>query len=252
MNMKLNLKKMLKMRGLSLALVTTAIVTSLTGCSEKADCEISGEHLHKYISDESYIRYIDKEYLNYEGYKRTDDYIDVTDEELALSQFEDKNNLLKIEDNLDLILKQQEKNVDYLEYEYSYEARQPISHFSRVGRITTVYYTYRNVTRYNWTKDPNHEDLTGETRFIHYVYTAYKIQKNDKGKYVLVESDEVDDITTIMEEYPYIKEAYYKEVEMLPYMEMYYKAKKEILDFKERIESYELSSEEIDSLTLTK
>ena len=37
MNMKLNLKKMLKMRGLSLALVTTAIVTSLTGCSEKAD-----------------------------------------------------------------------------------------------------------------------------------------------------------------------------------------------------------------------
>ena len=65
----------------------------------------------EHISDESYIRYIDKEYLNYEGYKRTDDYIDVTEEELALSQFEDKNNLLKIEDNLDLILKQQEKNV---------------------------------------------------------------------------------------------------------------------------------------------
>lgn len=197
------LRKKLLLGALAFSLVGT------TGCGKKADCNIEDPHAHLYTNEEGYTRYINKEYIKYEGYIRSDDYINIEGQE-ELYKFLDKKNILKIEDNLDVILSKQEQNQDYIEYRYSYTYYQPISHSYTVNKSTYIYYTYKPMTRYSWTSDPNHRNLTGEQRLCHYVYTAYKIDKNEKGKYVLIPSNEVDNIKEVMDEYPYIKEKYYK------------------------------------------
>ncbi|MBP3634841.1 MAG: hypothetical protein J6J17_00060 [Bacilli bacterium] len=204
-----------RLKRLKYAALSLALVTSLTGCGKKADCEIKEDHAHLYTNDEGYCRYImDKEYLKYEGYERNDDYILITEDEKSLYKFFDKNNLLLIEDNIDTILQNQAENKDYIEYRYSYIYNQPIPNYMLIGKETYLYYTYITTTMYSWTRDANHANLTGEQRKCHYVYTAYKIEKDENGKFVLIPSEPVDDIRKVMEEYPYIKEKYYKIVDL--------------------------------------
>lgn len=205
---KVNVKKFLSLSG-----VVLVLVGSLTACGKKAECNITGNHAHLFKNEKGYIRYIDKEYLTYEGYTRYEDYQNIDGQE-ELYKFLDKKDLMRIDDNLDLLLAIQDTNKNYTEYRYKYTYMQPIPHTMRVGKVTTTYFTYIPHTRYSWTSDPNHSRLTGETRLCHHVYVAYKIEKDEKGKYVLIPSPQVDDITTVMEEYPYISNKYCKIVTM--------------------------------------
>lgn len=213
-NLKLNLKKLVALKGVALVLVLTTATTSLAGCSKKSDCSIDTYHAHKYVDDEGYVRYIDKEYISYEGYDWTDEYVELSENEKDLYKFFDKKNLLKIDDNLDVILSQQEKNCDYIEYRYSYTYMMPIPHVMRSGKTSITYFTYIPTTHHSWTTDPNHSRLTGEQRVCHHVYTAYKVEKDENGDYVLIPSSEVDDITIVMDEYPYIKKDYCKVINL--------------------------------------
>lgn len=199
------LRKKLLLGALAFSLVGT------TGCGKKADCDIEDSHAHLYTNEEGYSRYINKEYIKYEGYTRNDDYINIEGQE-KFYKFLDKKDMLKIEDNMGVILAKQEENNDYIEYRYFYTYFVPIAHVVSAGKTTTFYYTYIPMTGHSWTSDSNHCNLTGEQRLCHYVYTAYKIEKDDNGKYVLIPSKDVDNIKEVMDEYPYIKEKYYKVV----------------------------------------
>ena len=245
MNIKLNLKKFLSLKGTALALALTLSTTALTGCSKKAECNITNPHAHLYTSEQGYIRYIDKEYLSYEGFTRNEESISIEGEE-ELYRLLDKKDLLKISDNLDLILESQEKNKDYMEYRYRYIFMQPIPHTRKIGKVTTTYFTYIPMTRHSWTSNPNHSRLTGEQRLCHYVYIGYKIEKNEKGKYVLIPSDYVDDIREIMDEYPYITTKYYKIVNLSGEEVDYEDGKEEDLtdEEKKRIEDYNNQSKQ--------
>lgn len=207
MKLNVNFEKFMDIRKLALAL---ALVTPLTlsGCSKKADCNISVPHAHKYVNEMGFERYINRENIRYDGYDRCEEYKVIEGEE-DLYKFLTKKDLLRIDDNLELINSIQESQDDYIEYRYSYTHLQPIPHTRKVGKTTTTYFTYIPRTRYSWTSDPNHSRLTGETRLCHYVYCAYKVGKNDKGKYVLIESPAVEDVTQIKDEYPYIKKKFY-------------------------------------------
>ena len=59
--------------------------------------------------------------------------------------------------------------------------------------------------------DKNHSGLTSKVRDVNYKYRAYKIVTTKKGKQKIEESELVDDITTIKDEYPYFKLSDYKE-----------------------------------------
>lgn len=253
MNFKFNLNKIISMKGLALVLVATTCTTSLTGCGKKADCNIDGKHAHLYTNEYGYVRYIDKEYMKYEGYTRSDENISIIGQE-KLYKFFDKKDLLKIEDNINVIVSQQEKNVDYIEYRYSYTWMQPIPHTISNGKTTTTFFTYVPHKRYSWTSNPDRSGLTGETRNCHYVYTAYKIEKDEDGKYVLIPSSDVDDIRDVMDEYPYIKEKFYKVVSFDGEELDYEDGKEEDLseEEKERIKEYESSNNEEKGKTLTK
>ncbi len=203
-NLKVNLKKMLALGGTALILMT------MTGCSKKVDCPIPVYHAHKYVNSDGYTRYFDSENLNYKGYDRQDDYIELTKDDKDLVNFMNKNNLLRMDDNVDQIREAQKKNQPFIEYRYAYTYLIPMPIVHSNGKTTTVTFMFVPTTHYSWTSNPEHSRLTGETRECYYDYTSYKIQKNEKGKYTLVESPEHEDIIKTMDEYPYIKEKYYR------------------------------------------
>ena len=177
----------------------------LSGCG-MSECGLNEYHLHKYEKD-GIVRYIDSEWLDYDGYSWTDEvvYADINDKDLY--KFEKKKDLIKIEDNVDYIINTASSHDDFLEYRYSYS----VPHVMRVGKTNVVYYT----TSYSWTSNPEHHNLTGDVRMCRYVYTGYKVEKNDNDKYVLIpseSSENVNDIIKNMEEYPYMEEKFYKAI----------------------------------------
>ena len=203
MKINFNFDKINSLRGVALALALVSPF-ALTGCGKKADCDINERHAHMYRSNLGHVRYIEDEHLRYDGYDRCDDYI-IIDGEEDLYKFLKKKDLMRIDDNLEIVKNTQDSNEDYTEYRYKYTYMQPIPHTRKIGKTTSTYFTYIPRTRYSWTSDPNHSKLTGETRICHHVYVAYKVVKNDKGKYVLIPSEYVEDLTQIKDEYPYIK-----------------------------------------------
>ena len=203
-NVKYNLKKFIALAG------TVLILTTTTACSKKVDCAIDTYHAHKYVDNNGYVRYIAQEWEEYEGYQRQEEYVILKEEDKKAEKFIDDKDLLRIRDNEEAIKKAQEENQPFVEYRYSYTYLMPIPHYHRIGKVSTVTYTFVPRTHYSWTRDPNHTRLTGETRLCKYEYTSYKIEIDERGNYVLIPGPEHEDILSTKEEYPYIKKTYYR------------------------------------------
>lgn len=219
-----------------LALIIAA--NTLTGCSEKAECNITEDHAHLYINETGFERYIEDERINYQGYKRQEKYIVIDEKDKKLYKFLKDNKLLRIEDNLDIIDSIKETQNDYYEYRYEYPFMMPIPHTIYNGKTISIYYTYIPTTHHSWTKDVNRGDLTGEIRVCHYVYYGYKIIEKENGTYDVEKSEYVDDIRDIMDEYPYIKAKYFEIVDG---------ETKNILDYEDGQEQ-ELTEEELENI----
>lgn len=193
-----NLKLTKKITGICL-LSTTIAISSLSGCAKKMDCDIETEHAHKYISEEGYFTYKDSEYEIKDDMSWTDEITDMNSEVEALDKFD----LIKIDDNLEALEKEMSNDKPYIEYEYSYLYTTFISTGKSLIPISH--------TGYDYTTDKNYGSLTGYVRDVDYKYRSYKIITTKKGVQKIEESELVDDITTIKDEYPYFKLSDYKE-----------------------------------------
>lgn len=212
-NFNLNVGKSFALRGVSLVLAGSLMTCALAGCSKKVDCDIEGSHAHAYVDSDGFVKYLEKEYENYFGFNRTDDFWRISDEQAKLLKFLDKKGLVSLEDNKDLVSSIEDSQEDYIEYRYKWIYNMPIPHTMRVGKIFTTYYTYIPTPRYSWTTDKTDPRLTGDQRRCHYVYQAYKVEKDEKGKYVLIPSEYVDSLDELNGEYPYIKTTFYKAID---------------------------------------
>lgn len=208
-NLNLNYKYLFGKRGLSFILAASLAAT-LSGCGEKANCDITSSHVHKYVSAEGLNKYVDKEYLNYGGYERTDEYLVLDKDELDLRQFEEKHGLLRIDENIDTLLATQDTNVDYIEYRYEYSYLRPMPYSVYNGKVFLTYFTYIPTIGHSWTTDDTISGLTGEKRICHYKYQAFKIEIDEKGKRVIIPSDYVDNLNDIIDEFPYVKREFFK------------------------------------------
>lgn len=212
-NFNLNVRKNLALRGVSLVLAGSLLTCTLSGCSKKVDCDINERHVHAYVNDEGFTKYLEKENESYYGYNRRDDYIDITKEDSEFFKYLNKEYLLRIEDNQEQIGIIESNNEDFIEYRYRYTYMMAIPHTVSNGKSTSTYFTYVPMTGYSWTTNKDHSRLTGEQRRCHYVYRAYKIEKDEKGKYALIPSEYVDSIEDLNGEYPYIKETFFKVID---------------------------------------
>lgn len=211
-NLNVNWKEFVERRGIPLVLATTLSI-GLAGCGEKAECDVPESHAHLYVSEEGFSRYLEKEYLEYEGYTRCDDYISINKNDAEFLKFLDKKDLLKIDDNIETIQNIESENQDYIEYRYAYTYLMPIPHYHSNGKTSYVTYSYIPTTHYSWTSNPNHSRLTGEQRRCHHVYQACNIVKDEKGKYVVVPSEYVDSISDLNGEYSYISKKFCKVID---------------------------------------
>lgn len=197
-----------------LTFMLVSIPTTMTGCGKIVECDVESNHAHLYTNDDGYVKYLKEEHERVQGFDRTDTYIELTKEEENLYDFLQKRGLLSISNNLEALVEEQLVNQDYQEYRYSYPYMIPIPHVVSNGKTTTTYFTYIPGTGYTWTKDPNHGNLTGEERTVHFVYQAYKVTMDEKGNYQLEASGYVDDLREIMDEYPYMKLDHAKKVNL--------------------------------------
>ena len=236
-NFKFNLSKFYSVKNLVLVLTLSSL--GLTGCSKQVECDIQESHAHKYTDETDFVRYLNRENEKHEGYHRTDTYINIEGKE-GLFKFLEKNDLLRIEDNLENITSIQENNKPFTEYRYSYTYVKPMTRpaFNGKSMVTTIALIPQFC--HSWTQDPTKEGLTGETRECYYVYETYKVVINSSGKYELVKSPQVEDLTTVMGEYPYIKKSFVKIVDSLGEELDYEDGKQEDLteEEKARIEQY--------------
>ncbi len=196
-NIKMNIEKMIKLKGLPLVLVTTLLATGLSACSSGNKCYVNDNHAHMYVSDDGLIKYVISEKDKLNGYSKSYNYREIGDDETSLYEFMYRSGLHRIDDNMDQISMQQDLNKLLTIYEYTY--------YSYVRAGSSIHY--------DWTNDPEHDNLTGEEKEVHYIYQAFSIDKDENGDYVLVPSPLVEDIADVMTDFPYIMDNYFMAVD---------------------------------------
>lgn len=181
------------------ALTGSLAVAGLTSCGNIMDCEIEEEHMHKYVSDEGFETYKEGEWGKNADMYWTEEYVPYNEKLETISDFD----LIKIDDNLEALENATKNDLPYLEYEYKYNYVTPL----KVGKVTTMI----SHTAYDFTTNKDDCRLTGCVRDVSYKYKGYKIVEDKKGKKTIIESKLVDDLTDIVDEYPYFKLFDYKQ-----------------------------------------
>lgn len=197
---------------------------TFSGCAKNVPCDISDIHAHYYVNDDYIGRYIVSEKSSVSGLNRTDNYISVTQEDVDLLKFINKNDLFKISENENAIENITANHEDYKEYRYRYHYLMPQPTYIYNGKNMQIIYTYIPMTGHSWTTNTT-KDLTGEERICHYVYYGYKVVKNEKGIYEMIKSGPVDDLSQLTEGYDYIKGNFYDVVNLYD--------KNQILDYED-------------------
>ena len=170
----------------------------LSGCSEQAECNITEDHVHKYVGSNkkgTVVTFIKSEDLviqdGYEDgsfkifdYKRQDDYETMTEEDKGF--FEIKGiKLYKGSDNWDYLYNVMASKKDRIEYRYRYD--------------DGFDYAYRWIE-----SNQENKHYTGDVRVYHYRFCGHRIILKD-GVWIDERSPFVDDIRDIIDEYPYFQ-----------------------------------------------
>ncbi len=181
------------------ALSGALVVTGLAGCGKKMDCDIEDVHIHKYVSEEGFESYKEGEYEKNSDMYWTEENVTLNKQLELISDFD----LIRIDDNLEALENATRNDLPFIEYEYKYSYTVPM----RIGKTTVL--SPRTGKRF--TTDSEHSRMTGYVRDVEYKYKSYKIGENKRGKCIIIESDLVDDLTDIKDEYPYFKLSDYKQ-----------------------------------------
>lgn len=170
-------------------------------------CDITSTyHVHLYTKDIGNVRiqkWLPEESLTL-FYVKQEDFLPATTFDLNAYSTLDIYSLFEGKENIDYIHYQIRKNRDYMKFYYYYEETYEVEDEDGEKRQVTDTYS-------GWSTDPRHRGVTGKTRVYHTRYFAYKlVQRN--GKLELEKSPSVDDVRTILNEYPYISESTTQEV----------------------------------------
>lgn len=156
--------------------------------------EIGNVTIHKWLNSEN----------NTFSYIKHDDFLPVTTFDLEVYHKLDNRSLFEGKENIDFIHYQIRNNRDYMKFYYEYEESHEEKDEDGNTRIVTTEYD-------GWSTNPRHKGVTGKTKVYHTRYYAYKLVQRD-GQLELEKSPSVDDIRTILNEYPYVSESTNQEV----------------------------------------
>lgn len=188
------------------------IITLLTSCGKKSECELPTRHVHKYtkqITDTITIEtYKDSEYLNSYGYIWNKDYIEINKVDEAVYKLLGNKGLFEGEKNWPYLFNVMSHQEDYLRFFYEYDTVE--IYYVRDSEGRNIPHT-KVVHHEGWTSNPLDSNNTGKTRLYHHRFFGYRII-NENGKFRLEKSPIVDDVRQIINEYPYFTEDFVTEV----------------------------------------
>lgn len=194
-------KSIHKVAKIALLGITIASLLMFSGCAKNVKCDIPEMHAHNYVSSTMLDKYVVSEREQIGDWIRTDDYILVDKQNADIINFANKNNLYKISDNQNKIDSIVASKSDYVEYRYSYvEIEEVVLMNADNSHSVTYLYNDRN----SWTPDSSRSHLTGEVRNVHHMYYGCKIVVNEKGKYEIIKSDLVEDLSELSSDYDYV------------------------------------------------
>ena len=188
---------------------------ALTACGEKSECDLPTRHVHLYTkeidNDITISKYKDSENLyDMDGYHWNEDYIEINKMDEDFYKVLSKNGLFDAKENWDYLYYNMSRNKDYLEYYYKYTEIVTDTYTDSDGKKHT---DTKEVEHKGWHRDKFSSHNTGEIRLCHTVYCGYRINYDKtKEKFYVEASPYVDDVRYIMEDYPYVGERSYTEV----------------------------------------
>ncbi len=210
------------------AIISLSVFTSLltmAGCGKEAECDIEGNHIHKYKNNAGIERYIEGESeskYSFSGniYYRTNEYLTLDEESQKIYKVVSDKSLVDIKDNEELLYSISDNLKDYYEFKYYYYETEYHTHYYTDGDGKQhSYTTSEEVKKYKWTTDPHHKNLTGDRRIITHVFYGYKIVKDKNGKYKTIEGGPVNDIRVLLEMgYDYVDNDIYHSIEREDYL----------------------------------
>lgn len=222
------MKKNTRLKLYTLGMVGVMTLPSFAGCAKTAQCNIKGEHVHKYNDSSGIVMYMDSENETYKGpvrtydFVRTDDFVLIDKEEKKKIKIQNDNDLYPISENMEYINSFSDKYEDFIEYRYYYAYVKEHTKYHCLGKTWGTSNSYTIEIGHCWTKDENHKNLTGETRTAHCQFIGYNIEKNEKGKYEVIESKTFDSLNELLDSCEYIKPNFYKVVDRDLNISLYY------------------------------
>lgn len=197
---------------ISYTIGASLIIGGIIGVPNPKQCDITNTyHVHLYTKDIDNVKIV--KYLpctkNDFSFTKQDTFLPATNFDLKVYNNLDYLNLFDGRDNIDFINYQIATRHDYMDFYYYY--KETYTEEDSEGNIKE-----KTVTHSGWTINPYHRGITGKVRVNHPRYYAYKITINNNNL-DLIQSDSVDDIRTIINEYPYISENTYHYVSKIFY-----------------------------------
>ncbi len=194
--------------------------TTLKKIVDKSDCKIEEDHYHFYANGTTKILLkSEKEYVG--NYKKLDSYVKASKELDDEIDFMNKNNLARLEDNIEFIQKYMEKQEEDYLYEYEYYEDEIAYYLNHNSRITfsnketitqidanglslrkTIPTTpvFKKVAKKAYSKDENVINKTGVEKLFRPIYTFQK-RKSDNS--LETEKKSVYSLDELPEEYKY-------------------------------------------------
>ena len=218
-----NMKKDIRKSLISLGLFINILLTS--GCSKTVDCNIEGNHIHKYRNSIGIERYVlgEKDYvhnINEYIYYRTDEYVKLDSENEQIYRIISVDNLVSIDDNKEKLYVLSDNLKDYYIFEYYYYVTEyDTKTVKNADGSTSTEIEEKKVKKYDWTTDPHHKNLTGDKEVMTNVFYGYAISYKDGVGYRVIKGGPVDDIR-ILEEmgYKYVSSNLYSSMERDDYL----------------------------------
>ena len=199
----IKLDKLIKLKDATLKLVRDIRY------GREIECDIKGRHAHKFVNKYGFTRYVEGDRPYFKGYEMTDGHIMLGEKEAELLKYLNKKKILRIDDNIEKIRRDQKRLKPYYEYQYEYEDDFEMPVIEGTGKDQTITYIRIPNTSYDWTTNLYHSDLTGYRRLCTYQYRAFRIDEDDHGWVEYIDSPEKHDIIATKDKYPYIEESYY-------------------------------------------
>ncbi len=197
------------------------IALNMTGCVPKSNCPYANtlKHIHRYqrVTPDgcTLTAYFLGEDMTCNDFNWQEDFITTTNGiDQIVYKIITNNGLFKGKDNWNYLYKLMCNHPDYLMFYYYYETTQYINHYKTVKDADgneheeLDYVEIKKIPHDGWTTNPYNSDNTGKVKIVHTRYYGYRIYEDKNKKFILQRSPYVDDIRSIMEDYPYYSANY--------------------------------------------